>query len=382
MGTVSAIPEHLVRYAAACTWGATEFQNWVRTVLTPALREYEMSPGAVVCSTLDTDVARQIAAAFYTDRNVRTVGLAFLATQHGDLSAPDPKLPVYASDDAVGAAYQLLEQEARQPTPAPGQSPTPPGLPALSDGFWDLVPAPMNLSHELWGAYDYTMPYVDPDGTKYSRRADAVLSWIEAHRDLIDQEAARQGISPKAIAAVIAWEALNNVQPPFPVTPGTKVHGYRISQRWTGPGKVHFIDSRLVEQVEARGYLPRVSEAQRGAILSTDEGSIRYIAAIMRGIADATDRVPEYRRYDARDNVALLTHVYQGGGPASNLETWEAHLRGNHGKDLRFDNDMAKWAAQHPEFLNDAVRPWQPGDGPPPHLVTPTPRAGPSPTPR
>ncbi|ANP52273.1 hypothetical protein J2Z21_008633 [Streptomyces griseochromogenes] len=369
METVSAIPEHLFSYSGTCTQGAEQFQTWIRMVLAPALREYEMSPGAVTCSVLDTDVAEQVAAAYYTDRNVRRVGQAFLETQRDVVTVRTPTMPVFAQEKAVQAAYDRLGQptgqSSRTPNPRPGQS-----------------PGPSLLSHELEDAHDYTLPYVDADGSRYSPREDAVLSWIEAHRDVIVREARLRGISPKAIAAAIAWEALENVQPAWPVPPGTKLLGVRISQRWVGPGKVHFIDSPLVEQVEAQGYLPRASVPEREAILATDEGSIRYIAAIMGAIADTTDRVPAYRSYNARENVALLTHVYQGGGPAKDLTTWETHLRGNHGRKIIFANDMAQWAASHQSFLDEAMRPWQPGDGPPPHLTqTPPPRLRVTPAP-
>ncbi|MEU6578130.1 hypothetical protein [Streptomyces sp. NPDC046805] len=384
MSTVSAIPEHLIRYAAACTVGADQFQAWVRTALTPAMREYETSAGAVVCSALDTDVARQIAAAFYTDRNVRMAGLAFMSTQHGNVAVRDPKSPLSASDQAVNASYKILEQRAAQPvatpSPRPGQPPVPPHQPQLSDGVWDLVPPPMNLSYELQDAYGYTLPYTDPNGTKYSRRADAVLSWIEAHQQTINEEARRQGIDPRAIVAAIAWEALVNVHPYNPIPPTSPV-GARTS---VGPGKVH-MNTALVKYVEEHGYMPRVSLAERERILSTEEGSIRYIAAIMRANADATERAG-YGRYHPRDNIPLLTQVYQGGTPGrgqdSDPGTWEQYLRGKQGKDIHFENDMAKWSAEHPEFLNDALRPWQPGDAPPPQLRTPTPGPGPSPTPR
>ena len=40
-----------------------------------------------------------------------------------------------------------------------------------------------------------------------------------------------------------------------------------------------------VQQVEDRGKLPKQTEEQRKAVLSTTAGSITYIAAIMREIA-------------------------------------------------------------------------------------------------
>ncbi|MFE8950355.1 WXG100 family type VII secretion target [Streptomyces sp. NPDC007856] len=293
-----------------------------------------------------------------------------------------------AAGNAPASAEAAVPQLDAVPRPKPGLPPHYPSV-ALSSG-WDAVPAPFNLSRELWSAYDYSPPYADPDGSRYPQRVDAVLSWIEAHQDVINREAQSQGVSPKAIAAVIAWEALNNVQTSWPLPPGTKVLGVKkvgshyISHRWAGPGKVHFIDSPLLQQVEAGGYLPHMTKSQARAVLSTDNGSIRCIAAIMRAIADTTDRVPFYRGLNARDNVPLLTYVYQGGGPASNLVTWENHLAEKQysaDPQLRFDNPMSEWVAAHPDFLNQAMRPWQPGDAPPPRLRAPGPRPGPAATP-
>lgn len=108
MGTVSAIPENLYKYADVCTQGAEQFQNWIRTVLTPAMRAHERS-GATVCSVLDTDVAKQLAAAFYTDRDVKTVGRAF--QEAGGPTGRTPAMPISAPEKAVNASFQRLQQQ-------------------------------------------------------------------------------------------------------------------------------------------------------------------------------------------------------------------------------------------------------------------------------
>jgi hypothetical protein len=211
--------------------------------------------------------------------------------------------------------------------------------------YW--VRLPSDLSHELESAYRLPPPYVDPNGTRYTREEAAVLSWVEANRHIIVREASKQGIPPEAIVAAIAWEAMHNPRPRWPIPAGVPFAG----RRSVGPGKVH-VDEALVIQLEDRGYLPKRSDANREAMLSTREGSIIYIAAIMRAFADVTQR-ESGGRYDIRNDVAMLTHVYQG----HDLENWAQHLRGKRGEPLRPENDMATWAIANPDFLRDALRP-------------------------
>lgn len=343
MGTVSAIPENLFAYSDACTRGAEELQRWVSAVLTPALREYAKSPGAVTCSVLDTDVARQVAAAYYSDRHVRTVGQAFLETQHGGgLTARDPRTPVSAPEQAVDAAVQQLEQAAAH---QPGTPSPPPG-------------SPLGLSYELYDAWFLQLPYVDPEGSRYSPAQDAVLSWVELHRDVIIREAAKRNIDPRAIVAAIAWEALVNVEiahDPFP--PGVPYLGRRSD----GPGKVH-VDSIIVKQIEDHGYLPHLSLKERESALGTADGSIEYIAAIMGAYADLTEKEGHP---PIRDNVSMLTQLYQG----SDLDQWERYLRRHPSKGTPIDpyvpgNPMAIWAMNQQQFLDDSLRPQKAGDPP------------------
>jgi len=255
--------------------------------------------------------------------------------------------------------------EAGTPSPRPG---TPP-------------PAdPATLSYELWDANFLPRPVrLRPDGKPFSREENAVLAWIDAHRETIIQEAARRNISPQAIAAAIAWEAMENVQPfrhPIPAGSGLgRVH-QRLARWATGPGKIH-TDFPLVKQVEERGYLPRTGLAERESLLSSDKGSIKYIAAIMGAFADAADKDGHYNiRYD----TPMLTQLFQG----SDLKKWEtrlAELRAQKYPELSAENPMPEWAKRNQVFLDAAVpqRPWK--TDPAPQKPVPQPPPSPAPTP-
>ncbi|MFD8868259.1 hypothetical protein ACFV1F_28615 [Streptomyces sp. NPDC059590] len=118
MTTVSAIPENLFNYSDTCTNGAEQVQTWVRNVLTPAVTAYQNGGGCV--TAIDVDTAKQLAAAYYTDRDVRTVGQAFL--QAGGVLVRGRNQPIHANEKTVNAAFTKLQTEAaRQQTEAAHQ---------------------------------------------------------------------------------------------------------------------------------------------------------------------------------------------------------------------------------------------------------------------
>ncbi len=106
---VSAIPENLIKYSATCTGAAQEVQNWVRSVLTPALLAYQNTGHP--CVELDAEVATAISRAYYTDRDVHQVALAFQHSQHAHLG---PGGLVTTADSAVNSAYAALLQVNQQ----------------------------------------------------------------------------------------------------------------------------------------------------------------------------------------------------------------------------------------------------------------------------
>lgn len=115
---------------------------------------------------------------------------------------------------------------------------------------------------------------------------ESVFAWISRYRPLILAESARRRVDPRAIAGVIAYEAIEN---PLPAQLAGVV-------RFSGPGKVHykqfhtFEGNPVARQVERLGYLPRLTILERQAALRKPEGAIRYIAAIMDAFADVATK--------------------------------------------------------------------------------------------
>jgi hypothetical protein len=164
-----------------------------------------------------------------------------------------------------------------------------------------------------------------------------VLSWLQAHSADISAAESKWKIDRRAIAAAIAWEALENVWP--------------ASRRAVGVGKVHYASS-VVHQVEAAGYLPELNDAQREKVLRTPSGAITYIAAIMSAMADIAAKFG----YNIRCNVPILTNEYQG----RDLEQWTSHLARRQqseslGSQLQPGNSMAIWSQRRLFYLESGV---------------------------
>ncbi|MCU1659774.1 MAG: hypothetical protein JWO57_4430, partial [Pseudonocardiales bacterium] len=126
MGTASAIPEHLYSYSDQCTHTAQGLQDWVRTVLRPALEAYlrgstqSMDDGVNVdtsavsarAGSIETELPRRTAEAYYTDHDVRRVGLAFqIAGGHGALDRTSGT-PVKATDGAIDGSLAQYDAGA------------------------------------------------------------------------------------------------------------------------------------------------------------------------------------------------------------------------------------------------------------------------------
>jgi hypothetical protein len=170
-----------------------------------------------------------------------------------------------------------------------------------------------------------------------------VLSWLQAHSADIVAAESKWNVDRRAIAAAIAWEALENVWP--------------TSRRAVGPGKVHY-ESSVVQQVEAAGYLPKLSNAQREKVLRTPTGAITYIGAIMSAMTDIAANVG----YNIRCNAPILTNEYQG----RDLEQWRSHLLRRQqsegtGAQLQPGNSMGIWTQQKVFFLESGVGTPAPG---------------------
>jgi hypothetical protein len=193
------------------------------------------------------------------------------------------------------------------------------------------LPAAGHISFELSDAWDLPRP-TDPPAALTPAELQ-VMSWLQAHQHEIADVERRRHVDRRAIAAAIAWEALKN---PLP-----------LSVRAVGPGKVHF-RANVVHEVEAAGYLPVRTDAQRMPILRTPAGAIEYIGAIMQAQADIAASIG----WDTRRNVPILANEYQG----SDLSKWRAHLASKTpGAPLEVGNNMAIWAGQNIPYLEAAV---------------------------
>lgn len=124
------------------------------------------------------------------------------------------------------------------------------------------------------------------DAPPGATRKVRVEDWLREHRNATIAAERRFRIDRRAIAGLIAYEALINVH----------LWRYAGLALWSGPGKVHFKDNRLFEgdplakQVEDIGLLPRRSMSAREAILRNPTWASLYIAASMRALADVVRR--------------------------------------------------------------------------------------------
>jgi hypothetical protein len=207
---------------------------------------------------------------------------------------------------AGNAGIPIEVERAIFPTP-----PTEPGLSKegyerLQRGDWDtplphvdepvtgtwgqrLRPFPENgLNWELTSG-----PETDPSKPPRDRVAD----WLTAHSAEIQAAETRHGVDRRAIAAAIAWEALENPTP-----------DWRPS-RAGGPGKVHALDLHAIAapQMEDLGYLPAQSNGlARKLALNDPTTSISYIAAIMQAHAEKADA----GNYNLRADPPMLAFLY------------------------------------------------------------------------
>jgi hypothetical protein len=265
----------------------------------------------------------------------------------GEVIIADPPAPNAEYEGVTESVeYTYSDEEGlvivARPSPVPyeGRVIEAPHVPAPYEGIlasWPLlVRQPVRrgyISFELSDAWDLPRPSGLYGGMSQAQLQ--VLSWLQAHVSEIAAAEKRWKVDRRAIAAAIAWEALENVWP--------------ASRRAVGPGKVHY-ESSVVEQVEEAGYLPKRSKAQRRALLETPSGAIEYIGAIMAGLADVAAQFG----YNIRCNVPILTNEYQG----RDLEQWRAHLaRRQAGAPLEPGNTMGIWSRENMAYLEIGVGP-------------------------
>lgn|GEM_PF-7024697 len=179
----------------------------------------------------------------------------------------------------------------------------------------------------------------------YCRRSEdgpaCVFRWLREHRATIRRVARDRNITPLAIGGVIAFESLEDVDPPQ-VAP---------LARYSGPGKVHYKNWRFWEgepvakAVEDRGYLPKQTMSSRRDLLATAHGAISYIGSILTVYADIASK----RGYDVRCNPALLATFYSAWDFSS-----ESRLLEKHPRTLR-PNDIGQWVSVEQKYLGNAI---------------------------
>lgn len=169
-----------------------------------------------------------------------------------------------------------------------------------------------------------------------------VLGWLENNKTaIIDAEGAFK-IDRRAIAAAIAWEALENVRGSW--TPSS-----------VGPGKVHIRTHRVVgedtvaKQVEDAGMVPKQDMEGRKKTLATPAGAIKYVAAIMKAGADIAF---EEKKFEISKNPPVLCFMYQ----TDDLPKWRDRMKKKKaGEELSPGDQMGLWAKVHMRFLEEAV---------------------------
>lgn len=207
----------------------------------------------------------------------------------------------------------------------------------------DGLPAPFRSLLSKVNPYNGTISWELAATPKDLSPRDRVTWWVRHNRDTILLQARRRKVSAAAIAGVVAFEALENPEPAFTA----------FLSRYDGPGKVHYENKRfgkgisVAEAVEIEGYLPRRSLQERESILSTNAGSIIYIATILRAYAD----VAAPRGYRVRCNAPLLATFYTGW----DLRSLARHLRAVKNVEL-LPNRAGKWLNGNMDFLYSALR--------------------------
>ncbi len=165
---------------------------------------------------------------------------------------------------------------------------------------------------------------------------ERVRLWMRKYEKDILQLATFRDIDPRAITAIIAWEALQNIQ---------------FVKRAYGPGKVHFygpfpdILNGVAEDIENRGFMPKLTFFTRPEFfMKHPMNSVQYVAAIVKGYTDVL-RSHGYDPFTRSDGIAVLTNLYQGAGYGKrNVTEYEVWLKEQPPGYLPHpDSSMAGW---------------------------------------
>jgi Protein of unknown function (DUF1402) len=145
--------------------------------------------------------------------------------------------------------------------------------------------------------YTERAPWQPSDDADAEKQRQEVLAFIQEHADDIVRAALKYNVPPEAIAGAILWEAIENYKP-----------------KWldnAGPGRVHFETAVTLwkDGKVPSGYTP--------ADLKNPIVAIEYIAAIMNESAENYELIAGV---DIRNNVGVLTTLYQGGDSKGRAE--------------------------------------------------------------
>ncbi len=182
-----------------------------------------------------------------------------------------------------------------------------------------------------------------PSGETPEKR---VKQWLYNHRMVIVFAERRFRVDRRAIAGLIAYEALENVHV-------SRVYGVAL---WSGPGKVHFKEFRfsegrpLAKEVEELRLLPRQTVDSRERLLQDPGWAALYIGASMRALADVVLR--DTKRDVSCEPGALVTLAAAWSLNDAMLYFKTPYQRRVH----RFNYNLAgSWVASRLALINDAV---------------------------
>jgi hypothetical protein len=189
-----------------------------------------------------------------------------------------------------------------------------------------------------------------PGGATLSKRELRVLAWLRDNKAAILDAERTFSVDRRAIAAVIAWEAMHNIM--------------RAGLRGVGPGKMHAYSSKwagvisflpkgnaIPQQVEDRGLVPKPKNDDERAIrMTTPIGAMTYIAAAMRAAID----IAAAFGFDISHDLAALTSFYQG----HDLRSWERHVKAKKARgEITFvaADPIAVWTMSHVAYLESVL---------------------------
>lgn len=202
--------------------------------------------------------------------------------------------------------------------------------------------APASVAREIWGLIQPRAGVsIEMRGRVSSNDFAGIMAWLSSRRPLFASAEARYGVDRRAIAGMIAAEALTDVRP-----------YWFLMRRSSGPGKVHYKEfwtsegDPVAKEAERLGLLPKRSMEQRREILATDEGAVQYVAAILDGFV-IVSRDPKLRC-----DLGALGTLYSGWD-YRDVRSGEFVLPT---KDWQF-NTIGHWVKAHEAELASAVGP-------------------------